>query len=103
MDKTISDFANREEALSSLWARREEFEEKDKLSEFESLEKKIKETPVLNMTLATDLDQSEIAKKAREVFQNDFFVEIRIDPHLIGGCQVIWKGQVYDFSIRKTM
>lgn len=101
--KRNSDFNTREEALSNLWEKREEFEKGDKLLEFERLEKEIKERPVLNLAVATELDFGEITEKAREIVGQDIFVDFRIDPSLVGGVVIIWKGQVIDYSVRKVM
>jgi len=102
----MTNFATREEALSALWKEREKFEQDDRLEEFEELEKKIKMAPVLNLSVAIDFSSgeiSEILEKSREMFNKELFLNVRVDPGLIGGCVVIWNGVVQDYSLKKTI
>ena len=100
--KNNFDFVTREEALTQLWDKRGEFEKEDKLEEFEQIEKQIKQIPVLNLTVAVDLNQDDLVK-IREKACLGRFLDIRLDPTLIGGCVLIWKGQVFDYSVRKAI
>src|SRR3990167_5944360 len=106
--KNNFDFVTREEALTQLWDKRGEFEKEDKLEEFEQIEKQIKQIPVLNLTVAVDLNQDDLVKireKAVGAIHESplLFLDARLDPTLIGGCVLIWKGQVFDYSVRKAI
>ena len=42
----------------------------------------------------------DLGRKARGMFQKDIFIEIKVDPDLIGGAALVWKGQYKDYSLR---
>lgn len=101
-----TDTFSRDQALAKLWAKRNEFEDQDKLKEFEQLENEIKQVAILNLTVAFDLTQEEmleISLRIRKMFKKNLFLDLRVDPKLIGGCSFVWEGVVHDYSLKKTM
>lgn len=102
----MTNYATREEALTALWKDRATFEKEDRLEDFEKLEKEIKGTPVLNLMVAVDFSFSEVSDilhKVKTLFDMNVFLDLRVDPSLIGGCVLIWNGNVYDYSLKKTI
>lgn len=100
--KNNFNFATREEALTELWDKRGEFEKNDELEKFEQIEKQIKQMPVLTISVVVDLNQEDLVK-IREKIGLDRFLDIKIDPTLIGGCVLIWQGEVHDYSVKKSI
>ncbi len=104
--KNKFNFLSRSEALNDLWSRRDEFEKNDKLEEFEALEKEIKEVPTLTVDMVFEPNQKEtleLLERTRKIFDFDVFLDLRINPSLIGGCVLVWNGMVFDYSIKKAM
>lgn len=106
LSQFIEGSITRDEALGALWDKRSWFEEKDKLSEFEELEKAIKTVPVVNLTVAVSLSSEEVAEvleRIKKMFKKEIFLELRIDPNIVGGLIIVWKGMVLDYSVRKVI
>lgn len=102
----MTNYATREEALTALWKDRTTFEKEDRLEDFEKLEKEIKSTPILNLTVAVDFSLGEIEdilQKVKTLFDKNVFLNLRVDPGLIGGCILVWNGTVHDYSLKKTI
>ncbi len=104
----IDSCATREEALSKLWSERKKYDGQDSelFEKLEDAEKTIKQVQVVNLSVPIGLDIDEIiqiAQKAQVVFGQKVFLEIRVDPSLMGGCVFVWKGLVYDYSLKKTI
>jgi len=64
----------------------------------------IENLPLVTITLATVLPKEEIPRLGqwfRRHVNREVLLEIRRDPQIIGGCQIIWQGEEGDFSLRK--
>lgn len=77
---------------------------KDNLSQiFSELEAKINQIQTLIIYIPFE-SNDEIAKaistKIKETFQKQILLDIKLDPGLIGGCALSFKGIYKDFSIR---
>lgn len=62
------------------------------------------EKPVVIITLATTLPKEEIRRLGQWFRRNvdpQILLDIRQNPDIIGGCQLIWRGFEGDFSLRK--
>jgi len=58
------------------------------------------------ITLAVTLPKEEIQRLGRWFRQNvdpRIVLEVRLDPNIVGGCQIIWQGFEGDFSLRKRL
>ena len=58
------------------------------------------------ITLAVTLPKKEIQRLGRWFRENvnpRVVLEVRLDPNLVGGCQIIWQGFEGDFSLRKKL
>lgn len=64
----------------------------------------IEKLPVVVITLATTLPKED-ARRLKQWFRQNvdpqILLEIREDPKIIGGCQIIWQGVEGDFSLRR--
>lgn len=50
-----------------------------------------------------DQQSNEIGRKLRESYGDQFLMEVKIDPSLIAGCALAWKGIYQDFSLKKRI
>jgi len=60
-------------------------------------------TPDITITLAVSLPEKEVRRLGRWFRQNidpQILLDLRRDPKIIGGCQLIWQGFEGDFSLR---
>lgn len=64
----------------------------------------IDKLPMATVTLAVSLPKEEVARLGRWFRRNidpQVLLDLRQDPKIIGGCQIIWQGFEGDFSLRK--
>lgn len=78
--------------------------DKDSLDKvFGQVKEEIEGSETLVVYLAGELGQKEtrvIGEKAREIFEKDLFLEFKVDPELLGGAALAWKGQYRDYSLK---
>lgn len=70
---------------------------------FAEAEKELAGTESLIIYVALDLPEvavAQIGAKARELFGSETMLEFRIEPALLGGAALAWKGQYQDYSLR---
>lgn len=73
---------------------------------FEKIEMQLKNIPTLIMYLTfepTDSQSQELGRYVRESFLANIILETKLNPELIGGCVLIWKGVLRDYSIREKI
>jgi F0F1-type ATP synthase delta subunit len=73
---------------------------------FETLEKDIKTIEPLILYLPYELPDEEISQigtKLRADYGNKFLIEVNIDPNLIAGCALSFKGIYKDYSIKQKI
>lgn len=66
----------------------------------------IAQLPVLVLELARAVPLDELATlsdRARSLFDPGLLLDIRVNPDLIGGARVSWKGVYYDGSIKNIL
>lgn len=64
----------------------------------------IEKLPLVFITLAVSLPKEEIKRLGQWFRRNvhpQVLLDIRQDPKIIGGCQIIWQGFEGDFSLRR--
>jgi F0F1-type ATP synthase delta subunit len=64
----------------------------------------VEKLPRAIITLAIALPKTEINRLGqwfRRNVNSEILLEIRQDPQIIGGCQIIWQGREGDFSLRR--
>lgn len=80
---------------------------KDNLTRvFETAEGEIRETEALVVYTARELPEimaGRLGKKARELFGETVFLDWKVDPALLGGTALAWRGQYRDYSLRKKL
>lgn len=73
---------------------------------FEDIQKSIKELPVLTLTLAFEPKDQHLKALAEWFVLNikqQMLFEITVDPHLIAGASISFKGKTLDYSIRPKL
>lgn len=73
---------------------------------FEELEQTIKKIEPLTLYLPFELPENELAKigaQLRHDFGQNFLMEVKIDPSLLAGCALIWKGVYKDYSLKRKI
>lgn len=71
--------------------------------EFDAARATIEAIEPLYLYLACDLPQEEvtkIAQKLRKDYGKDFLIETKVQPELIGGCAMSYKGVYKDYSLK---
>jgi len=69
-----------------------------------SLVAAVEKLPLATITLAISLPKEEIPQLGqwfRREVDPQVLLEIKKDPQIIGGCQIIWQGFEGDFSLRR--
>lgn len=92
--------------LKSLGEQAEQFNANNLNITLETLDKKVEALDQLTMYFAVDLPQErldEVVKKVRQNIKPDILVDVKIDPSLLGGCTLVWKGIYKDYSIKKKI
>lgn len=70
------------------------------LNEMEKLAQNLA-TIVINLPIEfTEKEIFDIGSKARNIFKNNWLIDIKIDPSLIAGCSLVWDGVIKDYSLR---
>lgn len=70
---------------------------------FDDLDKLIQKIPVLTIYLTFEPDDgviSQIGTFARKTYSTNIILDTKLDPALIAGCALIWKGRKRDYSLR---
>lgn len=73
---------------------------------FKEFDQQIKTLKSLVMMVPTELPPktvAEITNKLRKDYGSDFFVDIKLDPSLIAGCALVWKGHLKDYSLKSKI
>lgn len=69
-------------------------------------EEEIKNMALLTLYIPIDLSYKEIAEigeKLRKDYKEEFLLDLRVDPTLIAGCALVWKGKMRDFSFKRKL
>ena len=72
----------------------------------EQLDQRIEKLDQLTIYFAIDLPQNkldEVVQKIRQQIKPEVLVNAKIDPSLIGGCAMVWKGIYKDYSLKKKI
>lgn len=70
---------------------------------FSQIEKEIAKLPTLTMYLTFEADEATLAQIgtfARKTFGLPLILNIKLDPTLIAGTALVWKGVIRDYSLR---
>ncbi len=70
------------------------------------LQKQAETLERLTTYFAVDLPEEnvrQVAKFIRENFKQGLLVDVKIDPSLIAGCALVYKGVYKDYSLKKTI
>lgn len=81
----------------------EGFNEENVYQHLQFLETAIKNITPLILYLAFDMPDTEVNKMGlwlRTNIKNDLVFETKIDPNIIAGCAMSWKGMYKDYSLR---
>lgn len=73
---------------------------------FERFEEKIKTINPLTVMLANPIPDTQIealTTSLRKKNGSEFFLDIKYDPSLIGGCALVYNGIYKDYSLKKTL
>jgi|SRR3990167_5861047 len=80
---------------------------KDNLSQnLSSLNSKINSTPILTVYLPIDVSDEaldQIGSKVRNLFGENFLLDVKYNPNLIAGCALTWKGIYKDYSLHSRI
>lgn len=111
----------KQEALNKLGKMREEMEKKiytvtgvgnehpapnNELDEMHQLESELKKTEALVIFTAIPLPQEQIpilGYLVRKTFPQVQFIDLKVDPTLVGGASLGWKGEYKDYSLRNKI
>lgn len=83
-----------------------QFKKEDFNEIFKLLESRVDSLSPLTMYLAFEPKKEqldEIGEYIRKNFSKDILADIKIDPSLIGGCALIWKGVYKDYSLKSRI
>lgn len=72
----------------------------------EETAKKLANMEPLFITLAVQLPEEKLANlgaKIRQVYGRDFLFETAVNPTLLGGAQLVWKGRMLDLSLKNKL
>lgn len=75
----------------------------DSEKDFELAQKEIQTVPELVIFSAfpvTDEIFADLARKSRQLFGKNLFIDLKVDPALLGGAALVWKGQYKDYSLK---
>ena len=70
------------------------------------IKKQIEAIEPLFITIAVQLPEeklAEIAGRLRKTYGSKFLFEFKIDPLLLAGCQLVWKGKLVDYSFKSKL
>lgn len=73
---------------------------------FEDIERKVQQLPTLTIyiTFEPSIDAIyQIGTFARKTFGPSFLLDIKLDPNLIAGAALVWKGMYRDYSLRAKL
>lgn len=81
----------------------EKFTKDNALSEISELDGKINQIKPLTLYLAFEVNEQvslAIGLRVRELFQPDVLLDIKLNPALLAGCALVWKGIYKDYSLK---
>lgn len=84
----------------------QQFNKDNVYSIFENLEKQINELKPLTLYLAFEADEKtlqSIGTFARKTFNKTLILDIKVDPSLISGAALVWKGIYKDYSLKSKL
>ncbi|MDO8515562.1 MAG: F0F1 ATP synthase subunit delta [bacterium] len=70
------------------------------------IKKQIEAIEPLFITLALQLPEeklAEIAQKLRKIYGAEMLFEFKVDPLLLAGCQLVYKGKLVDYSFKSKL
>ncbi len=73
---------------------------------FSDLDKEIAKLPILTICLTFEPDDttlSNLGTFTRKMFGPSFMLDIKLEPRLIAGAALIWKGVYKDYSLRQRI
>ena len=76
------------------------------VKDYEAAREEIKAIEPLHLTLPFELPDTElqiISNKLRQDYGPRFLIETKIDPALLGGCTMSYKGVYKDYSIKNKL
>lgn len=83
-----------------------EFTRNNVYSKLKQLEDEVKKLPILTLYLSfepTEETQRLIGEFIRNQFPHNMIYDPKIDPNLIGGAALVWKGVYRDYSVRSAI
>lgn len=81
----------------------EKFNKDNVYQKFTELDQKINTLDILTMYLPFETDEAtvnQISLFARKTFRPTLILDIKLDPNLIAGTSLVWKGIMRDYSLR---
>ncbi len=82
------------------------FNKKTISKELRELGEDLQKVPVLTILVPVELPEdklSELGAWVRDQFKKQLILEVKINPGLIGGCALIWKGVYKDYSVKASI
>lgn len=73
---------------------------------FTDLETTLRKIPILTIYIPFETNDNtitEISTKVRQDFGSNFLIDFKIDPKLIGGAAIVWKGVYHDYSLHQKI
>lgn len=83
-----------------------QFNKDNVYSQFEELEKQINKVQPLTLYLAFEANEEALQKVgmfARKTFNQNLILDIKVDPSLISGAALSWKGVYKDYSLKAKL
>lgn len=103
------DLTDREQTLITAIKQEKVLESitKDRLTDFlKELQAETEKINILVIFTAVALNEEstdEVVKKVRLMISNQILVDFRLDPTLVAGCALIWKGVYKDYSLKSRI
>lgn len=91
-NKIISENFTRERALTVLNSKNTEGGEKEI--------EKVRELVICSAFPLSVEAIENLCRKARKLFNQELFIDVKVDPGLIGGAALVWKGRYRDYSLK---
>jgi F0F1-type ATP synthase delta subunit len=76
------------------------------VEDYQKTKKEIEGIEPLHLELAIELDEKQLKQlvtKLRGDYAPNFLVETTVNPDLIGGARISYKGKLEDYSVRKNI
>lgn len=92
-NKIISENFTREKALAVADLQKDFDQEKKEIE-------KIRELVICSAFPLSVETTENLCRKARKLFGQELFIDVKVDPGLIGGAALVWKGRYRDYSLK---